>query len=69
MKKYDVLFFNRFANETQIFRVMAKNEFRAGRLFYLKHNRKAYHACIELITEAKDEHYWTEEEIRKSISR
>lgn len=69
MKKYDVLFYNRFANQNQIFKVVAKNEFRAGRLFYLKHRRKAYHDCIELITEVKEEYYWTEEEIQKSLKR
>ena len=49
MKSYIVVYYNRFANQTQIFKVMATNEFRAGRDFYRKHNRKAYHDCIECI--------------------
>lgn len=68
MKKFEVLFYNRFANQMQIFRVIAKNEFRAGRLFYLKHNRKSYHDCIEMISEGIEKHFLTEEEIRKSIN-
>lgn len=68
MKRYVVVFFNRFANETQTFKVIAKNEYRAGRLFYLMHSRKFYYACIERITEV-EEHYWTESEILKKIGR
>lgn len=67
MKKYMVVYYNPFAQQSQTFKVLAKNEFRAGRLFYLKHNRKAYHDCIENIVEV-NEHYWTEEEIRTSIN-
>lgn len=68
LKKYIIYYTNRFANQTQTFKVLAKNEFRAGRLFYLKYDRKAYKACIEGITLA-DEHYWTEEEIRELIKK
>jgi hypothetical protein len=68
LKKYIVYFFNRFANQTQTFKVLARNEYRAGRMFYVKHNRKAYHDCIETITEAND-HFWTEEEIREHIKK
>lgn len=55
LKNYIVVFYNRFANETQTYEVMAINEFRAGRAFYRKYNRKAYHDCIELIKEVKVE--------------
>lgn len=48
---YTVLFYNRFANQNQLWRVRAKNEFRAGREFYRKHKRKSYHECIECIYE------------------
>jgi hypothetical protein len=68
LTKYIVYYFNRFANQTQTFKVLAKNEFRAGRLFYLKHNRKAYKGCIETITGAND-HFWTEDEIRTHIKK
>lgn len=46
---YVVVFRNRFANEIQSYKVVAKNEFRAGRLFYKKYDRKSYHDCIEQI--------------------
>ncbi|GLI82563.1 hypothetical protein ANABIO32_02500 [Rossellomorea marisflavi] len=46
LKEYVVVFYNRFANQTEIIRIKALNEFRAGREFYRKHNRKAYHDCI-----------------------
>ncbi|MFS0905662.1 hypothetical protein AB3N02_21700 [Priestia aryabhattai] len=49
LKRYMIVFYNRFANQTQTFKVMAKNEYCAGRLFYKKYNRKAYHDCIEMI--------------------
>jgi hypothetical protein len=51
MKKYTIIFYNRFANQLQQYSIQAQNEFRAGRLFYKKHNRKAYFACIEMIVE------------------
>jgi hypothetical protein len=47
---------------------MAKNEFRAGRLFYIRYNRRAYKDCIESICEVRD-HYWTEEELLEWKSR
>ena len=50
-KKFLIVFYNRFANQTQTAKIEAENAFRAGRTFYRKHNRKAYHACIELIEE------------------
>ena len=50
-KKFLIVFYNRFANQTQTVKIEAENAFRAGRNFYRKHNRKAYHACIELIEE------------------
>lgn len=46
-----IIFYNRFACQTQTFTVVATNGFRAGRLFYKKYNRKAYFDCIELIQE------------------
>lgn len=54
MNTYLVIFYNRFANQTQTFRVKAENEFRAGREFYRKHNRKAYHDCIECVEELQE---------------
>jgi hypothetical protein len=68
VKKYDILFYNRFANQYQEFRVIAKNGFRAGRLFYKLHDWKLYFECIQHITEVKERHYWTEEEILKAVS-
>jgi len=51
LNNYLIVYYNRFANETQTYKVAAKNAFRAGRLFYQKKNRKAYHDCIETIEE------------------
>ncbi|UGO50933.1 hypothetical protein PQE70_gp080 [Bacillus phage vB_BanS_Nate] len=50
-KTYLIVYYNRFANETQTVKIVQKNAFRAGREFYRNHNRKAYHACIEQIVE------------------
>jgi hypothetical protein len=66
LNKYVVVYYNRMVNETQTFKVMAKNEYRAGRLFYKMYNRKATH--IEYIT-SSDEHYWTEEEVLKHLEK
>ncbi|TPF18030.1 hypothetical protein [Priestia megaterium] len=51
LNNYLIVYYNRFANETQTYKVTAKNAFRAGRLFYKEKNRKAYHDCIEMIEE------------------
>lgn len=67
MNKYIIIYYNRFACQTQTFRVIARNEFHAGRLFYRMHDRKSYHACIESICRESDRHYYTEEEIMKAI--
>lgn len=69
MKKYIIYYYNRFANENQTFKVMAENKYRAGRIFYLKYNRKAYHDCIENIIEVEHEHYWTKEEILNALNK
>jgi hypothetical protein len=49
LKFYVVVYYNRFANEIQSFRNCGINEFRAGRDFYRKHDRKMYHDCIHQI--------------------
>jgi hypothetical protein len=69
LKRYIVYFYNRFAQQSQRFKVIAKNEYRAGRLFYLKHDRKSYKSCIEYIIEADTEKFWTEEEILTAIKQ
>ncbi|MFK7678699.1 hypothetical protein ACI3ER_11715 [Bacillus sp. Wb] len=51
LNNYLIVYYNRFANETQTYKVAAKNAFRAGRLFYKVKNRKAYYDCIETIEE------------------
>jgi hypothetical protein len=51
LNNYLIVYYNRFTNETQTYKVAAKNAFRAGRLFYQKKNRKAYYDCIEAIEE------------------
>ena len=61
--KYIVLFYNRFAQQQQTFKVIAASEEDAERLFYLKHPKESYHDCIEYIEEVSEEHYFTEEEI------
>jgi oligoribonuclease (3'-5' exoribonuclease) len=50
MNEYMVVYYNRFACETQTFKTVSKNTFRAGREFYRTHNRKQYHNCIESIS-------------------
>lgn len=50
-KTFLIVFYNRFANQTQSTKIQAETAFRAGRAFYRKYNRKAYHACIQLIEE------------------
>lgn len=67
MKEYQIMFYNRFVNETQLFFVQAESELKAVRLFYLRHNRKAYHPCIEYIREYRKPHFWSEEEIKNKI--
>jgi hypothetical protein len=61
--KYNVLFYNRFAQQQQTFKVISSNEENAERLFYLKHPIESYHDCIEYIEEVGEEHYFTEEEL------
>lgn len=51
LKRYLIVFYNRFACQTQTYRVQAKSVFHAGRMFYRKHNRKSYYDCIETIEE------------------
>lgn len=51
MNKFNITFFNRFANQNQDVILVAPNAFRAGRNFYRENDRKAYHACIETIHE------------------
>ncbi|EOO11357.1 hypothetical protein [Bacillus cereus] len=53
LKNYIVIYYNRFVNEIQTYKVMAINRFRAGREFYRAHNRKMYHDCIEQIVGGK----------------
>lgn len=51
-KKYThmVVYYNRFACETQTYKVKAKDEKEAKRLFYEKHPKKSYYDCIETIS-------------------
>ncbi len=51
MNDYSVIFYNRFACQTQTVNISAKNKFRAGREFYRQYNRKQYYEAIECITE------------------
>jgi hypothetical protein len=69
LKRYEVIFYNRFAQETQTFHVIAKNKFRAGRLFYLRYDRKSFFDCIEYIGEIKEDYFWTEEKIHEWRNR
>jgi hypothetical protein len=59
-----VIYYNRFACETQTFRVIAKDESDAERLFWIKHPKASYKEdCVENISEVNEEHYYTEEEL------
>jgi hypothetical protein len=51
MKKFLVVFYNRFACQTQTYEVMANDDEEAERLFYLKYPKESYHDCIENIKE------------------
>lgn len=53
MKTFIVVFYNRIAQQTQTYQVTEANAFRAGRAFYRKYNRKAFHDCIETIAEVR----------------
>ena len=69
MKKYEIMFYNRFADQTQTFYVQAESGLKAVRLFYLRHDRKAYHACIDYINEYSEPHFMTEKEIFDYLNR
>jgi hypothetical protein len=64
INKYEILFYNRFACENQLFHVIASNEEYAEQLFWLRHNKESYFDCIEYITEYFEPHFYTEEEIK-----
>jgi hypothetical protein len=49
MKNYAVVYYNYNACQTQVWEVLAENEFRAGRAFY--RTKKARRGCIETIHE------------------
>jgi hypothetical protein len=51
MKEFLVVFYNRFACQTQTYKVIANDEKEAERLFYLKYPKESYHDCIENIAE------------------
>gem|GEM_PF-6314749 len=40
MNDYLVVFYNRFACQTQTIKIRAKNKFRAGREFYKQYDKK-----------------------------
>lgn len=67
MIKFEIHFFNRFANENQIFYLVATNEIEAENLFYLKHPKELYHNCIEHVYEYYEPHFYTKEELVKNI--
>ena len=46
-----IIFYNRFACETQKYIVFAKSRFTARHRFWEKYPRKAYYDCIEHIIE------------------
>lgn len=56
MNKYVVVFYNRFANETQTYRVTADNEDDAKDRFYERYPSKGYgDNCIETIETLTDD--------------
>ena len=50
-KKFAVVYYNHFAQETQVWTVAEANAFRAGRAFYRKFKTLARYRVIETITE------------------
>lgn len=69
LKKYTILYFNRFVGEDQIYRIKAKSALWAIRLFYMRHDRKAYHACVTSIYETDNHRYATEADVRAYVER
>ena len=63
MIKYEVLYYNRFACETQRFFILAKNEEDARRIFYLRFDISKYKDCIEEIFEYKEPYFIKEEDV------
>jgi hypothetical protein len=50
-KKYLVIFHNRFASETQTFKVTANSDEEAEVKFYEKHPMAYFHECVERVVE------------------
>ena len=69
LKKFTIFYYNRFVNEDQIYRIKAKSALWAIRLFYMRHNRKAYHACVTSIYESDTHRYDTEADVRAYVER
>ena len=51
MKKFIIIFYNRFSCQTQLFRTEAKHKLSARHKFWYKYPRKQYLDCIENIFE------------------
>lgn len=66
MNKFIIVFYNRFACQSQTFKVIAQTDEDAVRIFYLKYPKEQFHDCIENIEEVHD-HWYTETEIRNSL--
>jgi hypothetical protein len=49
MEKFKIIFYNRFACQTQLFEVEAKNKLSARHKFWEEYPRKSYLDCIENI--------------------
>jgi hypothetical protein len=68
MEKFEVQFYNRFAQQTQTFYVVATSEEDALRLFWLIYPKDSYDkSCVEYVGEYYDPYFYTEEEIKAEI--
>lgn len=46
---YTIIFYNRFAHQTQVFKVDADSEEEAEKKFYINHPKPIYKECIESV--------------------
>jgi hypothetical protein len=70
MKKYEILFYNRFAHEDQIFKVIARHKKEARDLFLLMYPRKQYGFSMDeiYVREFHESSFYTKEEIYEILN-
>jgi hypothetical protein len=62
MQKFEIIFYNRFACQDQLFYVIARDEEHARELFWIAHSKICYgEHCIERIGEYSEPYFYTEQ--------